>query len=366
MKQNYFLRSLFILSLFIAFTSCNDDEGYTPVPEPPVQVSPVDVNLANVPYPTLSQYKFFTGEMKNMEPAYKVIPYDLNSTLFTDYAHKKRFVWMPENTSATYNGDANVLDFPNGTVLIKNFYYDNVQPSNTRKIIETRLMIMKDGHWVFANYLWNDAQTEATLDMAGKNIELAWTENGMPINTTYRIPSANECFTCHKAGENPTAIGPKPQNINKAYAYSTGSMNQLSRWIQEGYLNTAPQNISSTVNWTDTSKSLEMRVRSYLDINCAHCHTEGAHCDYRPIRLAFTETANPENLGVCVNPHEFLAPGQQFIIERGSAQRSVMYYRMNSTDEAERMPLMGRTVNHTEALQMMQEWISGLGEPCPQ
>lgn len=365
MKQNYFLRSLFILLLFTAFTSCNDDEGYTPVPEPPVQVSPVDVNLANVPYPTLSQYKFFTGDMKNMEPAYKVIPYDLNSTLFTDYAHKKRFVWMPANTSATYNGDANVLDFPNGTVLIKNFYYDNVQPENTRKIIETRLMIMKDGEWIFANYLWNDAQTEATLDMAGKNIELAWIENGVPMNTIYRIPSGNECFTCHKSDEVPSAIGPKPQNLNKSYTYSNGSANQLSRWIQEGYLNTAPQNITSTVDWTDTSKSLDMRIRSYLDINCAHCHKEGAHCDYRPIRLAFNETTDPVNLGVCVEFQQPVGQGQSHIIARGVYQRSMMYYRMNSVEDNERMPLMGRSVKHTEALAMMEQWISGLGEPCP-
>lgn len=368
MKHLYFLRFFLLLCLFTTIYSCNKDDGdeYTPTPTPPVQVSPVNLDLANIPYQKLSDYRFFKGEMKDMEPAYKVIPYDLNSTLFTDYAHKKRYVWMPADKKAIYNGDANVIDFPDGTVLIKNFYYDNVQPANNRKIIETRLMIMKDGQWVFANYVWNQAQTEATLNMNGANVDLSWTENGVPMNTTYRIPSEAECFTCHKSGEHPSAIGPKPQNLNKTYAYSDGSRNQLSKWITEGYLNTAPQNIVSTVDWTDTSKSLDMRVRSYVDINCAHCHSDGAHCDYRPLRLAFNETGNPENLGVCVNPHEFLAQGQQFIIERGNLLRSVFYYRMNSVDEAERMPLMGRTVKHTEALEMISQWIGEMGEPCPQ
>lgn len=365
MKENYFLKTLFFLSIIFNLSSCSKDdneESYAPIP--PVQVSPVSVDLTKVPYQNLSEYRFFEGAMKDMAPAYKVIPYDLSSTLFTDYAHKKRFIWMPKGKVATYSGDANAIDFPDGTVLIKNFYYDNVQPGNTRKIIETRLMIMKDRHWIFANYIWNDSQTEALLDMNGANIALSWIENGTPMDITYRIPSEAECFTCHKNGEDPAAIGPKPQNLNKAFTYTDGSMNQLSRWIQEGYLNSVPQNIASAVDWTDTSKPLEMRVRSYLDINCAHCHRDGSHCDYRPIRLALNETANPENLGVCVNPHEFLSSGQQFIVQRGNYEKSVMYYRMQSIEESDRMPLMGRTIQHTEALDLMQQWITSLGEPC--
>src|SRR5690606_20019572 len=99
-------------------------------------------------------YHFFVGVLKNQKPADAVLPYQIASSLFTDYASKKRFVWIPYGKSASYDGDANSLNFPEGSVLIKNFYYDFVQPYNQTRIIETRLMIKKKDAWVFAEYVW--------------------------------------------------------------------------------------------------------------------------------------------------------------------------------------------------------------------
>lgn len=359
MKKLYLLTTLFILAAFVALLSCSDDESvdYTPI-------SPVTVDIENVPYPKLSDYKFFTGDMKNLDPAQGVLPYDLNSTLFTDYAHKKRFVWMPEGASAIYDIDNTVLNFPTGAVLIKNFYYDSIQPGNGSRIIETRLMIKKAAGWTFANYIWNETQTEALLNMNGSYINVSWVQDGVPMATSYRIPSRTECFTCHKSGNDSIPIGPKPQNLNKLFEYSDGNINQLTKWKQTGYINTVPDNINSTIDWTDISHPLELRVRSYLDINCAHCHSTGAHCDYRPIKLAFNETTDPVNLGVCVQPHEFLTGSQTHIVARGSVARSVMPYRMNTNNESQRMPLLGRTIVHTEAVALINEWINSMEEPC--
>ncbi len=155
------------------------------------------------------------------------------------------------------------------------------------------------------------------------------------------------------------------QNLNKLYAYADGTLNQLSKWKQMGYLNNVPNDITSVIDWADETQPLELRVRSYLDINCAHCHSEGAHCDYRPMKLAFSETSNPVNLGVCVQPHEFLNGSQTHIIARGNAARSVMPYRMNTNIESQRMPLLGRTIVHTEAVELIEEWINAMEEPCP-
>lgn len=365
MKKHSSLKSLFFLLLIAAFPSCasDDSENYTEVPNP---TSPVVVDLATVPYQKLSEYKFFHGEMKNLEPAYKVIPYDLNSALFTDYAHKKRFVWMPDGTHASYTADNKVLDFPTGAVLIKNFYYENVLPHNSTRIIETRLMIKKATGWIFANYIWNDEQTEAFLDMNGAFVDINWNENGVDKSTSYRIPSRTECYTCHKSDNDSIPIGPKPQNLNKMYTYTEGAKNQLAKWAETGYLdNSLPSEITSTIDWTDTSKPLELRVRSYLDANCAHCHHEGSHCDYRPIRLAFSETGNPENLGICVEPQENINVSLTHIVARGNATRSVMHYRLNTNVESERMPLLGRTIKHEEAVAMIKEWINSMENPCP-
>jgi len=360
MKKLYVLKTLLFLTLITALSSCaSDDSEYE-------KISPVEVDLTAVPYQKLSEYKFFEGEMKNLKPAYKVIPYDLNSGLFTDYAHKKRFVYMPENTHATYVADGEALDFPTGAVLIKNFYYENVQPDNSTRIIETRLMIKKAEGWIFANYVWNDEQTEAFLDMDGGYTDISWTEGETTKSANYRIPSEIECLTCHKTtGSIASVIGPKPQNLYKNYVYEDGTKNQLVKWKEEGYLDDVPNGVAATVDWTDESHPLELRVRSYLDINCAHCHREGSHCDYRPMRFAFSETGIPENLGICVAPDEVINPSLTFIVAKKNSLRSVLSYRIKSTNAAERMPLLGRTIVHEEAVDMIEEWINSMESPCP-
>lgn len=346
----------------VLFSSCGNDNGddYQPI-------SPVVVDLSTVPYEKLSDYKFFEGDMKNLQPAYKVLPYELNSSLFTDYAHKKRFVWMPEGAHASYSADGEVLNFPTGAVLIKNFYYENILPDNTTRIIETRLMIKKASGWIFANYVWNTEQTEAYFDMDGSYTQISFTEGGQTKSTSYRIPSEVECLTCHKTnGSTASLIGPKPQNLNKSYTYEDGAQNQLDRWVQEGYLDdNLPQNIVSTVDWTDTSQPLELRVRSYIDINCAHCHREGSHCDYRSMRFAFSETGQPQNLGICVPPDEVINPSLTYIIAKKNALRSVVTYRMKSVNSSERMPLLGRTLVHQEAVAMIEQWINSMDSTCP-
>jgi uncharacterized repeat protein (TIGR03806 family) len=358
MKKLYVLKTLLFLSLFIALTSCGDDEEYK-------KVSPVQLDLEGVPYPKLSDYKFFEGDMKDQAPAYKVLPYDLNSSLFTDYAHKKRFIWMPEGVSATDGADGDILNFPTGTVLIKTFYYNNVQPNNTTRIIETRLLIKKADAWIFANYIWNEDQTEAMLDLEGGYTNISWNENGTVKSTDYRIPSASECLVCHKTNDSPVPIGAKPQNLNKMFTYPEGTDDQLSRWADEGYLEDKPEGIVSTVDWTDTSKPIDLRVRSYIDINCAHCHKEGSHCDYMSMRFAFNETEDPENLGICVPPQEHPSPSLTYIVAKKNPLRSAMYYRMNSVVPSERMPILGRSIVHEEAVAMVREWITGMDAPCP-
>lgn len=367
-----------IISIVVSLFSCNNDDSkqdYVDIP-----TSPVTVNLSQVPYPKLSDYHFFNGDMKNQAPSLNVIPYTPASSLFSDYAHKKRFVWMPIGVKATFNGDSNVLELPVGAALIKTFYYDNVQPNNSTRILETRIMIRKQTGWIFANYVWNEAQTEAYLDLNGSFVNISWKDENNIIKTTdYRIPSEVQCIICHKStqivgGNTQTIhvpIGIKPQNLNFNYSYQTSTQNQLTKWIEQGYLEnnfTLPNENNTTVDYNDTSKSLEKRARSYVDINCAHCHQNGKHCDYRPMRFAFNETGNANgltNMGVCVDTEDMqnFAPALGKIVTPGNINRSMMYYRLNTTNETYRMPLHGRTIIHEEGLNLIGQWINSL-QPC--
>lgn len=354
----------YVFLFLIVFSSCKNDDDYTSIQ--PTQVSPVVFNIDNIPYPTLSDYNFFKDNLSDLEPVYGVLPYDLITPLFSDYAKKKRFVWMPENEMADYVNDYSPLDFPIGTILIKNFYFENILPNTSTKILETRLMILKAEGWVFANYKWNDEQTEANFDLNGSFEAFSFIENGVTKNINYRIPSSSECNTCHKSiNETPIPIGPKPQNLNKSYAYDSGDENQLNKWKTIGYLsNTTPTDIESLVDWSDANQPLETRVRSYLDVNCAHCHSDNRHCDYRPVRFAFNESDNITNLGVCVPPNTVIDPALTFIVSPGNYERSVLHTRISATEENLRMPLLSRTLKHTEGIQLIEQWISSLNTIC--
>ncbi|MGE4513657.1 conserved hypothetical protein, HNE_0200 family [Chryseobacterium taeanense] len=364
------MKKIYLLSLicFLCLISCKNDEKIESVE---TESSFVNFNIDAVPYAKLSTYMFFTGDLKNLQPNGKVVPYEPASALFTDYALKKRFIWMPGGVKATYDTDDKILNFPLGTVLIKHFYYNTIQPGNTTKIIETRLMIKKSTGWIFAEYLWNDAQTEAELvtgsdftSGSSKNITFK-KETGENITTDYRIPSETECLACHKLDNKPIPIGVKPQNLNVSYNYQSGIKNQLQKLVEEGYLQSYPSNIVSTVNYKDTSKPLDIRLRSYLDINCAHCHQDNARCDYRAIRLSFNQTSNLSKLGVCVMADEPINPSLERIITPGNPAKSVMHFRLSSVNESNRMPLLGRTIVHDEGVELLQQWISSLNQTCP-
>ncbi len=357
MKKKVLILGFLLLYIY----SCKQDDE---IPNP---ISPVNFNLSEMPYESLSEYNFYKGDIKNLEPVYGVLPYNLINKLFTDYAHKKRHIWMPENAKANYVSDNKPFNFPVGTILIKNFFYKNTLPNNETKIIETRLMIKKDNFWVFATYQWDEEQTDANYIMDGVDIPISWIENNQTKEVIYRIPPGADCQTCHQSNDNPEPIGPKPQNINSDFNYSNDTKNQLLKWEEFGYLDkNYPQNIQTVVKWNETSETLENRVRAYLDINCAHCHSDEGYCNYRSMRFAYDKTTDPDNLGICITHQEPIgnAPWLSHIIKPERSDRSVLFYRLNTTDETVRMPLKGRSLIHTEAVTLIEEWINSLTQNC--
>lgn len=355
------ISKLFFLSfLTVLFSCCSDDNGDY------VEVTPVVLDITQVPYPKLSDYNFFSGDIKNLSPVYGVIPYKPTSELFTDYAIKKRFIWMPKDVKGTYIADHSILNLPVSSVLIKNFYYENVQPNNTTKIIETRLMIKKTEGWIFAEYIWNDEQTDAFLQTQSTETAITWlNSNNTPQTVNYKTPSvAADCTRCHGNINNSQnfPIGIKPQNLNSNYTYSDGSKNQLNKLVEFGYLeDNIPSNIVSVVNYKDATQSLDLRVRSYFDINCAHCHQDGGDADHFSLRFPFSLTSDFENMGVGVQAEHVLLGYNGRIVSSGNVAQSILHYRVNTeTDQVYKMPALGRTIRETEAVQLVEDWINSL------
>lgn len=327
-------------------------------------------DFSAVPFEKLSDYNFFVGELNNLEPNPTLLPYDLTTGLFSNYAEKQRLIYFPVGTQAAYiNNEQETIDFPEGTIIIKTFFYYNDlrDESKGKRVLETRLLIRKAGVWEAFDYIWNDEQTEAHHEIAGRQVPVEWTHfDGSKRSTLYAIPNDNECKGCHELGDEMVLIGPKARLLNKDYTYKKKPENQLQKWEELGLLSNLPpmEEIPKT-GLFDSNSSLEMKARTYLDINCAHCHNKNGPANNTGMFLDFEQTDSIK-LGTCKPP---VAAGNgsgglKYALVPGDAESSIMIHRLNSLELDVSMPELGRSVIHEEGLQLLSDWIDSLAGSC--
>lgn len=314
----------------------------------------------------LSAYGLFTGDQGRQIPASQVMPYELNSPLFSDYAHKLRFVRLPEGTAVEYNPDS-VLQFPVGTVIAKTFYFfhDERDHSKGRRLLETRILLHEEGGWKSLPYVWNEEQTDALLDVAGNASMVNYTDrNGTRRSFEYMVPNMNQCKSCHEKNGAMTPIGPSVRQLNGTMDYHDGKQNQLKHWSEAMVLKGLPaseQDIPVMVDYADERQPLEFRARAYLDINCAHCHNRGGPAQTSGLFLDW-KTKDMSALGVHKTP---IAAGRgsgnlSYDIAPGKPAESILWYRMASSDPGVMMPEFGRKLKHEEGIKLIGEWIRSM------
>ena len=292
--------------------------------------------------PLLSQMGVYDGGLSGLNPADGVQLYEINSALFTDYAHKQRLIRLPEGQSMRYNNTDLLPTFPDNSLIAKTFYYnlDDRNPSLGKKIIETRILLKVNGTWLVGDYIWNTAQTEATYRETGSTESISYIDgNGTTQNVDYQIPSKQDCFTCHNNNSTTFPIGPKLRNLNFIPSYT--NQNQLDYLASIGLLQGVNSGSTSVLpNWEDETLLIDDRARAYMDVNCAHCHQPGGSVPPGFV-LDFRLETDFNNTGIYANRGEIIA-------------------RFQSTLPTYRMPQLGRTVIHGEALQMLNEYIDSL------
>lgn len=324
-----------------------------------------------------------------LEPANGVIAYELTSPLFTDYAHKLRTIWMPEGSQASYR-DGDILDFPVGTVITKTFFYPRSgaagvlastypdaglgQPASLDmdrvELIETRILVRRADGWDAIPYRWDASQRDANLNRIGDIIPMQLDHDGQRIAFNYIMPNVNQCASCHAPDSNTreiAPIGPKPRHLNRNFDYGSGAVNQLAHMVEVGVLANAPAPDAAprNVDWTDPASALEARARSYLDINCSHCHSPVGPADTSGLFLEPDTPAGPQ-LGICKLP---IAAGggtgnRPYDIVPGEPDLSILLYRMASVEADVMMPEIGRSTIHGEAVALIREWIAEMDGSC--
>ncbi|MDH1265591.1 SO2930 family diheme c-type cytochrome [Pseudomonas sp. GD03944] len=341
-------------------------------------------------YPqTLSEWGMVQQVDGHLQPVGEVLPYDLNTPLFSDHAHKFRTVWMPTGSAAQYG--EGTFDYPVGTVLSKTFYYPRdeqgrllLEQADVRDpkrglalkqvhMVETRILLRQKDGWVALPYVWDDKQQEAQLEWAGASFDLELhDEAGQTVAVDYQVPDANQCAGCHeeRAGQGVTPLGPKARHLNKTFAYADGEHNQLEQWQRLGHLQGVPEGLAGVpqnARWPQPreGESLEHQARSYLDVNCAHCHNAQGPARTSGLLL---DPATPLGIpyGLCKQPVAAgKGSGDRLVdIHPGQPDRSVIMFRMESTDPSIMMPELGRSTAHGQGVEVLRRWIASLEGDC--
>lgn len=355
------------------------------------------VSNAHLNFPRkLSETGLFDS-VKHHWPAPGVIPFLINAEMWADHALAERFVALP-GTSLIQTGATNVWlyqsknewRYPTNAVLAKTLflYLERGRPMLPRRM-ETQILHYDGLDWHAYTYRWNDEQTDATLvDAAGDEQTFEIKDPSIPGGSrkqVWRFHARTECLRCHNPWVNYALAFTAPQ-LNRDVQYTANHPvspslpveMRVSPWIHEvithgnqlrtfshlGFFD-QPLDERARPKLTDpyangAGADPNERARSWLHVNCAHCHREGAggsvvsHFDYD------TKLADMKAIGRLPSQGTLGLVGGH-VITPGDPYSSVLYYRIMTTGQG-RMPHIGSRFVDVGGAKLIHDWIAQLSK----
>jgi hypothetical protein len=309
------------------------------------------------PPPRLSETGLYS------DPAsHTVDPRNLHYTpqypLWSDGAAKQRWIRLPPGTAISAR-DPEVWAFPVGTKLWKEFSWD--------RRVETRYLERTRGGWIYAAYVWDDAQGDAVLVPEGGVLASQEVAPGR----RHRVPSRADCLSCHQGGRSevlgfsalqlspdrdplaPHAEAPRPESVDLRALVAR----RLVRGLPAGMLEAPPRVVASTPRGR--------AAMGYLHANCGGCHdsvgplaslglalrhslTAGQPAD-EPAAQAIGQASRARAPGAAAGESRWIAPG--------APGRSTVVTRMASRHAVAQMPPLGTQVVDADAVKLLESWI---------
>lgn len=343
-----------------------------------------------------------------------VVPYRVNSPLWSDGTYKERFFAVPGVEPIAY-APRKTWDFPEGTVLIKSFALETTAGDpKSRRWIETRFLTKQQNEWVGYSYEWNDEQTDAVLvEAKGRDREFAIRDagaSGGERKHLWHYPSRAECMVCHSRAAN-FVLGASTAQLNCENDYAGRRDNQLRTLAHIGLIKldaatelrdavtsaAANRGLSTKdadqywaslrkaskqrtpasdslpdlgvdllprlVDPADDTASLESRARSYLHANCAHCHVAagGGNAQFD---AAHWSTPAETRLFDARPVHSSFGLIDARLVAPGSPERSLLFHRMALRGRGQMPPVASALVDPV-GVDVVRRWIRSLPAAQP-
>jgi len=340
---------------------------------------PADPANPPPPFPRkLSQTGLYSSTSAN-EVAPGVVPYTVNSPLWSDHAYKERFLAIPGNGQIKY-AFPKAWEFPDGSVLVKTFALEfEVGNPASRRRIETRILHIEQNDWRGYTFLWNEEQTDAVLLENPRGLDREYTikDGAAPggiRKQQWHFPSRAECTLCHTMPAG-FVLGPSTVQMNGEFDYGGVRDNQIRALEHAGYFSspvlaahagtlpgsTPPKSYADLpriVNPSDEKFTLDERARSYLHANCAHCHQKWGGGNALFELQSQLSLADTKTLGIKPQHGDLNIPGAE-LLHPGDPEHSLLLQRMRRVDER-RMPRVGSGVRDLPAEKLIEAWIKQL------
>ena len=333
------------------------------------RLQPNPVRQADAEFPRkLSQTGLFTS-LQPLLPAPGVVPYSIAAPMHRDAAAAEYWLALPGDEPITFFADrqptfdwfrSGVL-FPEGTVIAKTYSLPTQQPGDSPRRIETQVaQAVARGQWNHYTYRWNAAGNEADLVDGNGEFGVMLETNGQPKR--WDFASRSQCRTCHTPWRGET-LGLTEAQLQ---GDPQGSWQRLldGGWIRVDKPRSTEiaADAARLVDPHDTDQPIELRARSYLHANCAHCHLEGGNASVaidvsfdKPLAATGLIDTKPMRGDFGIDAARVIAPGDP--------ARSTLLYRIAKLGSG-RMPALGVHDVDAAGVALLARWTAGLS-PLP-
>ena len=314
------------------------------------------------PLPKLLSETGVFSDLQNLTPQNFLVPYGVNSPLWSDGAVKARWVAVPTGTKIGFSATSE-WKFPAGTVFVKNFELpvDDTNPNVLRRL-ETRLLVCDTNGGVYgASYKWRADYSDADIVTAGVTEPITINTTNGTRTQNWFYPGRQDCLTCHTPASG-GVLGVKTRQLNGKYTYPNGvTDNQLRTWnhlelFDRKVTDAAIYRFPRLVNLTNATAPLQLRVRSYLDANCAQCHRPGGAGAFFDTR--FETPLSKQNLINGPVANQMGIVGAKVVVP-GDTNKSILFRRDTIVGQGQ-MPPLAKNVVDTAAVAVIGKWISSL------
>lgn len=325
------------------------------------QLAPSAPQPGNLPT-LLSQTGIF-ADVGSLTPSPGLVPYDVNLPHWTNGIPARHWISVPTGKRIRFSQEGR-WRFPPGTVFVQHFEVPaEAAASGRAQRVETRVLVAAaDGTYYTVGYRWKPDESDAELVASDDSRSLALREGGRPRNQPWSFSAPQKCLECHNPGAG-HVLGLKTRQIDREFAYPGGGIDrQLRTWSHLGLFDAAPDEAARAAGHRlarpdDPTAGVEHRVRSYLDVNCAHCHGSS------PVRAAwdgnFSTPLAAQHILFGPLVGEYSGPGN-YVIAPKDVTGSILYRRAASRDITERMPPIDNAQPDASFVAVLRRWIEGM------